>query len=251
MDTDAAEQHLTERYPDLAGASPERMVNAIASSDRRIEWRDLALRWYPDLAERPPATAEDAEAALVLLARLRTQLDDNERDLINIARDRNLTWRRIAHALGHRDSQGAQQRRKRLGDRTDSLLDPSRRQAAPQPPPFDRAALIAAAEQTQVLSLHDDAGVLEQWSYSPDDRGRLVIETEGQFSAYVSGDDESPDFDLTDPYRYDDYVRQQLPLAKAKVAVDLRIDIDDFHLVETTLMPGYAARAWKVELLDG
>ncbi|WP_055689104.1 hypothetical protein [Streptomyces prasinus] len=127
MDVDSARAHLAARYTELADASVERMVRAIASSDLQSEWRDIAVRWEPDCkTERPPASAEDAEAALVLLTLVRRMLDQDERRLIDIARDRKVTWPRIARALGLGQPQGAQQRRKRLaaGDR---LPDPSRR----------------------------------------------------------------------------------------------------------------------------
>lgn len=127
MDIEAARAHLVARYPALANDSTERMVHAIASSDLRVEWRDIAVRWESDCkTEQPPASAEDAEAALVLLALVRRMLDDDERRLIDIARDRRATWPRIAEALGLGQPQGAQQRRKRL-EAKDALLDPARR----------------------------------------------------------------------------------------------------------------------------
>ncbi|MFI8944079.1 AAA family ATPase [Streptomyces syringium] len=127
MDIEAATAHLASKYPELNNTLPERMVHAIASSDLRVEWRDLAIRWESDSkTERPPASAEDAEAALVLLAMVRRVLDDDERRLIDIARDRMVTWPRIAEALGLGQPQGAQQRRKRL-EAEDALIDPARR----------------------------------------------------------------------------------------------------------------------------
>ncbi|MFF1733713.1 AAA family ATPase [Streptomyces sp. NPDC058247] len=127
MDIEAAAAHLVSRYPELNNTLPERMVHAIASSDLRVEWRDIAIRWEPDFkTEQPPASAEDAEAALVLLALVRRMLDNDERRLIDIARDRKVTWPRIAEALGLGQPQGAQQRRKRL-EAEDALLDPARR----------------------------------------------------------------------------------------------------------------------------
>lgn len=126
MDVNSARAHLAARYPDLANASSAQMVHAIASSDLQAAWRESAIRYDPDGAELPPVTAADAEAALVLLVLVRRMLDQDEQRLIDIARDRQVTWPRIAQALDLHHPQGAQQRRKRL-TAPDPLLDPSRR----------------------------------------------------------------------------------------------------------------------------
>ncbi|MFF8610887.1 hypothetical protein ACF06X_33815 [Streptomyces sp. NPDC015346] len=132
MDAKAARDHLTAKYPLLLNADDAQLVHAISSSDFRVEWRNVAIRhdWDGDPdRELPPVTAEDTEAALVILADLRKRLDAQEKILIDTARDRKVSWPRIAQALGLSSPQGAQQRRKRLDAKTwlDSLLDPSRR----------------------------------------------------------------------------------------------------------------------------
>lgn len=149
MDANTARAHLAARYPDLADAPLGRMVNAVASSDLRTEWRDWAVRYGPDGAELPPVTAADAEAALVLLAEVRETLDQDEQRLIDIARDRQVTWPRIARALGLRHPQGAQQRRKRL-TAPDPLFDPSRRTSVSQPAPEARTAVRPTEVATRV-----------------------------------------------------------------------------------------------------
>lgn len=140
MDVNSARAHLAARYPNLANASSAQMVHAIASSDLQAAWRESAIRYDPDGAELPPVTAEDAEAALVLLVLVRRMLDQDEQRLIDIARDRQVTWPRIAQALDLHHPQGAQQRRKRL-DLPDSLLDPSRRTSVSQPEPETRTTV--------------------------------------------------------------------------------------------------------------
>lgn len=134
VDRDAARKHLIARYPKLDGEFNPALVHAVATSDFREEWRSVAVRWRQgsmELAE--PASAQDLEAALVLLADVRDALDLDERCLIDAARDRGMTWPQIAGALNLKSAQGAQQRRKRLREGFNPV-DPARRTGnAPQP----------------------------------------------------------------------------------------------------------------------
>jgi hypothetical protein len=128
MDIDASREHLAARYPDLSGKEDARLVTAVASSDLPEAWRDIAVRLDQRAQPFPPVSAEDAEAALVLLAYVRKTLDLDEKRLLDIARDRGVTWPRIAAALELGSAQGAQQRRKRLDSVREYLeIDPSRR----------------------------------------------------------------------------------------------------------------------------
>jgi len=136
MTPEEARAHIIIRYPLLAKHEHDdaRMVSAIASSDLREEWRDIAVRWRlgPDgtpgvgIEQYPPASAEDFEAALTLLVGVRRALDNAEARLLDSAKDRKMTWPQIARTQGLNSAQGAQQRRKRLPEATD-LIDPDRR----------------------------------------------------------------------------------------------------------------------------
>lgn len=60
--------------------------------------------------------AEDVITALRLVPAARTKLDDTERQLIEAALDRGVTWHDLGSALGGRSAQAIQQRyRRRLG----------------------------------------------------------------------------------------------------------------------------------------
>lgn len=126
-----ARQHLIQKYPNLGPDQDDaRLVSAIGSSDYRLEWRDIAVRWFDDFkTPRPPASREDVLAALCLLRSVREQLDVDERRLIDMARREKATWPQIAAELGHSSAQAAQQRRKRLENAPDhmaTMLDPDR-----------------------------------------------------------------------------------------------------------------------------
>ncbi|MET7336019.1 hypothetical protein [Nonomuraea sp. NPDC005650] len=107
--SNAALDALRERHPSVP--NDERcFVGAIASSDRREEWRDIAIRY------EPPATADDVTDALTVYARLRADLDTDERCLIDMARRRGVTWAEIARHLGLPDAAAAQRRHRQLVD---------------------------------------------------------------------------------------------------------------------------------------
>lgn len=79
-----------------------------------------ALTWRPvdradlDLPGAEAVTAEDTIAGLHLVEFQRSSLDYDERDLIEAAKDRGLTWEALGAALD-RSAQAMQQRYKRLG----------------------------------------------------------------------------------------------------------------------------------------
>ncbi|MFD0921925.1 SANT/Myb-like DNA-binding domain-containing protein [Saccharopolyspora rosea] len=63
-----------------------------------------------------PVPATDVVAALRLVPAARKKLDDTERQLVEAALDRGVTWEQLAAALGGRTPQSVQQRyRRRLG----------------------------------------------------------------------------------------------------------------------------------------
>ncbi|WP_412539023.1 DNA-binding protein [Longispora sp. K20-0274] len=69
-----------------------------------------------------PAAAVDADdvmAALTLVPRVRTSVDELEMGLLQMARGRGLTWQQIAFGLGLGTPQAARQRYERLVGRTD------------------------------------------------------------------------------------------------------------------------------------
>jgi hypothetical protein len=131
---------LSERYPRLDKTSFSRVVSAIASSPKVEAWRDIAVTFAGlDVTAEvlPLASKDDALDALEILAVLRRMMDADERLLIDLARGQGATWPEVAKALTIGSPQGANQRRKRLGDKpSDSrFLDP------------DRAAVLYGSEE--------------------------------------------------------------------------------------------------------
>lgn len=100
---------LRERHPSMPNDATC-AVSAIASSDRREEWRDIAIR------RESPATIEDVTDALTVYARLRADLDSDERCLIDMARRRGVTWAEIARRLHLPNAAAAQRRHRQLVD---------------------------------------------------------------------------------------------------------------------------------------
>jgi hypothetical protein len=125
----AASQRLVARYPLMHGLPDASIIAAIASTDYRVEWRDVCVRWQEDMrTETPPVTQADALDALTLIRQLREHLDTDERRLIDMARREKATWPQIAKRLGLSSPQAAQQRRKRLESANlfAEFLDPDR-----------------------------------------------------------------------------------------------------------------------------
>ncbi|MDX3527117.1 hypothetical protein P1P75_11850 [Streptomyces sp. ID05-39B] len=125
----AAAERLVARYPLMQGLPDASIIMAIASTDYRLEWRDVAVRYERDFStETGPASQDDALDALTLIRKLRENLDTDERRLIDMARREKATWPQIAKRLGLSSPQAAQQRRKRLENANlfADFLDPGR-----------------------------------------------------------------------------------------------------------------------------
>lgn len=71
----------------------------------------------PEPGEEPVDEA-DLIAALTLVPHLRAEVDSLEAGLVNLARDRGMTWQAIAFGLGLGSAQAAKQRFERLAART-------------------------------------------------------------------------------------------------------------------------------------
>jgi hypothetical protein len=67
----------------------------------------------------PVVDGDDFVAALTLLPLVRSELDQTELSLIDMARGRGMTWSEVAHGLGLASAQAAQQRYTRLSSRQD------------------------------------------------------------------------------------------------------------------------------------
>ncbi|MFI9845176.1 hypothetical protein ACIHFD_49715 [Nonomuraea sp. NPDC051941] len=106
---DASLDALRDRHPRMPNDAAC-AVSAIASGDRVEAWRDIAIR------HEAPATADDITDALTVYARLRADLEDDERCLIDMARRRGVAWAEIARRLGLRDGAAAQRRHRQLVD---------------------------------------------------------------------------------------------------------------------------------------
>ena len=117
----AALVRIHERF----GATPaaqERLRNPYSTSPvdavRLVTY--LAGGTVGGLEDEPPIAQEDLLAALSLMAQVRADIDDLEVGLLTMARAGGATWPEVAHALGLRTAQAAQQRtnrlRSRLGD---------------------------------------------------------------------------------------------------------------------------------------
>jgi hypothetical protein len=162
-------------------------------------------------------------AALALVGRLRAELDRIERDLVGSARERGLTWREVAAALGLRSRQAAAQRwlRLRALDRGPAAGRHRSRQRSVDADLWPEVAALRAAVSTlygRLARLADRAGpthpavtlALQTLSAAPDATpgalhdlarhavrdlrgvppptlGRPVVETLAQVSAMVGG----------------------------------------------------------------
>lgn len=121
----AARARLTGRYPrspradSLGPCWPEagcedELADMIASGDNRPGWQHPALYLRDDAPG--PLTGDDVTDALVLSAWALGRRLRHERQLIDMARRRNVSWGRIAKALGLADGRAAQRHHKRLVD---------------------------------------------------------------------------------------------------------------------------------------
>lgn len=118
MAADEALRALLDRHPLLpqdqqsfaVRATHRRVVDAIASGDFLTEWRDVAIR------HEEPVTAEDVTDALSIYRKVREDLEDNERALIDMARRRGVSWAEIARRLGLPNGAAAQRRHRWLVD---------------------------------------------------------------------------------------------------------------------------------------
>jgi len=66
----------------------------------------------------PDVDNDDLIAALTLIPMVRAETDELEISLLRAARGRGASWAQIAHGLGLRSAQAAQQRTERLSRRT-------------------------------------------------------------------------------------------------------------------------------------
>lgn len=71
-----------------------------------------------------PASDQDLDDALTLLPRAREELDGNELELTDCARLRGRTWDRIGQITGCGDRRAAEQRYRRLRERTPGYAPP-------------------------------------------------------------------------------------------------------------------------------
>ncbi|WP_245601919.1 DNA-binding protein [Hamadaea tsunoensis] len=71
-------------------------------------------------ADEAPIDEADLLAALTLLPRVRADLDTLETGLLDLARNRGLTWQSIAYGLGLNTAQAAKQRYDRVAGRAAS-----------------------------------------------------------------------------------------------------------------------------------
>ncbi|WP_433349561.1 DNA-binding protein [Micromonospora sp. CA-111912] len=74
-------------------------------------------------ADEEPVDSADLVAALTLVPHVRAELDALEAGLLQLARDRGLTWQAIAHGLGLGSAQAARQRFERLTGRVDVVAE--------------------------------------------------------------------------------------------------------------------------------
>jgi hypothetical protein len=137
----AARERLTSRYPRDARASGHstlawsdrwleaEMSEAISTGDNRREWTHPALGLREDAPG--PLTAEDITDALALSACATYDRLRAERNLIDMARRRGVSWQRIAGSLALSDGRAAQRHHQMLAKLVGS--DNWRLNAAEQP----------------------------------------------------------------------------------------------------------------------
>lgn len=126
---EAARERLTRRH----GGDHYRQVNEVIPGARYVSAQPLevvgmvmdAIHHGDDPhAPLPPASDEDLDDALSLLGRAREDLDFNELELIDHARLRGRTWDQIGQTAGYGDRRKAQQRYRRLRERTPGYTPP-------------------------------------------------------------------------------------------------------------------------------
>jgi hypothetical protein len=117
---------LKERYrPDHDGETDAaircRILTAVSTMDFYEEFKHESVKSPGPFADR------DILDALFQIRAHRSDLDDVERRLIEMARRRGITWQHISIALDVGTAQAAQQRHKRLADSTltDPRVDPN------------------------------------------------------------------------------------------------------------------------------
>ncbi|MEV4672811.1 hypothetical protein AB0K34_14235 [Actinomadura sp. NPDC049382] len=120
----AARERLTNRYPRDARPSglstlkwsrvgfESELSEAISTGDNRREWTHPALGLRDDAPG--PLTAEDITDALALSAYATYDRLKAERNLIDMARRRGVSWLRIARALALPDGRAAQRHHQML-----------------------------------------------------------------------------------------------------------------------------------------
>lgn len=116
--------HLAGRHG-LTDEARARAVNAHLAGPhevvRLVAYLSAGSAGY--LADEPPVDADDLVAALSLVPEVRSEVDDLEISLVEIARGRGMTWAEIAFALGLGSAQAAHQRHDRLSQRRDEAAE--------------------------------------------------------------------------------------------------------------------------------
>ncbi|KAA2245885.1 hypothetical protein F0L68_41195 [Solihabitans fulvus] len=107
-DPHAAWEHLTTSPDYDPGAPP---VGTLAEIAEHLDRIARACRYGVDTGE---ADQTDVLAALLVIRRLRERSAEVERDLIEAARKKTVTWARLAPALGVADRSAAERRYRRL-----------------------------------------------------------------------------------------------------------------------------------------
>jgi hypothetical protein len=113
-----------------------------------------------EIASQPAKDSAELLGALAMLAALRRELDEIERDLIQDARDSGVSWARVATALGLASRQAAEQRLLRL--QGESRRDPgwarssrARRSEQDRPAVVDDLAKAADAAHRELRARTD------------------------------------------------------------------------------------------------
>ncbi|MDN3353088.1 DNA-binding protein [Actinomadura sp. DC4] len=117
----AALLRLTERH--ARGESRERWENSQIPMGPLDAVRQVALvagGGQVPVDGEPNADADDIAAALALVHLARTEVDETEIGLLEMARGRGMTWQQIGFHMGLGSAQAARQRHQRLAARTEN-----------------------------------------------------------------------------------------------------------------------------------
>jgi hypothetical protein len=131
-DVDDARDALLDRHPKLPAKGSmstqtldREIVRVIATGDNQADWRASAIR------DEPPIRTADVTDALTVYAFYLRLLVADERNLIEMARRRGVSWDEIARRLKLENGAAAQRRHEQLvseraGWLRASFLDPDR-----------------------------------------------------------------------------------------------------------------------------